>query len=284
MSRSAAGELLSQVLSILDVPAPSEGFGALRLWGQTGTRPGSWVAAADPVYLEARLDHLVLHRFDDAELGESEIADLFDHLQENLAADGDEGFLSKGRFGYIHRTHPMEVAGASPELAQGSSPEEFLPSGRQAKAHDRLQSEVQMSLFGSAVNERRANAGKPPVSGLWMWGGGIAPTVGRMPLPPLYANDPLLRGYWLAASAAVADWTGNLESCLERSPEGFVAALPTSVTGGNAEPIDPQLAFLRRMLRRGRLRAVTLVTGGGLRVEVDRWSPLRLWRRELILP
>src|SRR5690606_15742454 len=121
---------------------------------------------------------------------DAEVAGLFAHLQENLGEAG-EGFSSVGKFGYIHRRCPMDVAQASPAVAQGNFPEDFLPTGEQAKAHDRLQSEVQMCLYGSAVNQRRADAGKLPVNALWMWGGGIAPALPSMPLPPLYANEPL---------------------------------------------------------------------------------------------
>src|SRR5690606_36367474 len=159
---SAPGEMLSQILSILAAPTPSQGLGALRLWGQTGTPPEGWLAAADPIFLEAQLNHVVLHGLDEADLDDAEVAGLFAHLQENLG-EGGEGFSSVGKFGYIHRRCPMDVAQASPAVAQGNFPEDFLPTGEQAKAHDRLQSEVQMCLYGSAVNQRRADAGKLPV-------------------------------------------------------------------------------------------------------------------------
>ena len=55
------GEMLARVTRELGLPYPEAGLGALRMWGQTGDRPTSWIAGADPVYLEARLDHLCLH-------------------------------------------------------------------------------------------------------------------------------------------------------------------------------------------------------------------------------
>src|SRR5690606_32150356 len=278
----ARGEVLSQILSILSLPQPPEGLGALRLWGQTGAPPDGWIAAADPVFLEARLNHLVLHRLDEAELDEAEVASLFAHLQQHLAENGDEGFSSVGKVGYVHRRHAMEVARASPAVAEGSFPEDFLPDGERSRAHDRLQGEVQMCLYESAVNQRRTLEGKPPVTGLWMWGGGVAPAVPKRPLPPLFADEPLCRGYWLAASAAVAGWTGDLEACLARSPDGFVAVLPASAVAGSPDRIDAHLDFLRRMLRRGRLRAVTLL-GQGFRVDIGRWDALRLWRRKFTM-
>ena len=58
-------ELLATVLDALNRPYPEQGLAALRMWGQTGDRPTVWLAAADPVYLEPRLDHLCLHALDD---------------------------------------------------------------------------------------------------------------------------------------------------------------------------------------------------------------------------
>ena len=57
-------ELLASILGALNLPYPESGLGALRMWGQTGDRPTVWIAAADPVYLEPRLDHLCLHAQD----------------------------------------------------------------------------------------------------------------------------------------------------------------------------------------------------------------------------
>jgi len=36
---------LAQVLGALGLERPVEGLAALRMWGQTGDRPGTWVAA-----------------------------------------------------------------------------------------------------------------------------------------------------------------------------------------------------------------------------------------------
>lgn len=275
--RSAPDELLLQVLSVLSVAAPATSFGALRLWGQTATRPEGWVAAADPVFLEPMLDHLVLHALHEEELGEGEVAEIFDYLQNSLAADGEHAFMSVGNVGYLRGARPMPTARASPAAAQGGSPESFFPRGNGATAHDRLQSEVQMCLHQSEVNERRAMSGKRPVNGLWMWGGGAAPLPSKKSLPPLYADDPLFRGYWSSVSAAIAGWPRDLEECLEASPAGFVAVLPEA--SGTASEMSTHLGVLRRMLQRGRLRAVTLIPGRGLRVEINRWDRLRLWRR-----
>jgi hypothetical protein len=153
-----------------------------------------------------------------------------------------------------------------------------MPAGLPARAHDRLQSEVQMCLFESPVNQRRMAAGQRPVNALWLWGGGAASQSATV-LPALYADDPLFRGYWLSASAEAADWPGSLPACLEASPAGFVAVLPEPECPGADAALNAHVADLRRLLQRGRLRAMTVVSADGLRVDMSRWDSLRLWRR-----
>jgi hypothetical protein len=283
LERGAPGELLPRVLSALGVTPPAGGSGALRLWGQTGKRPAGWVAAADPVYLEARLDHLFLHALPASELPEADVREIFGYLQ-NVLAVGGSAFASVGRLGYLHCGQPMMTAKVSPAVAQGDAPGDYMPAGVQAKAHDRLQSEVQMCLYESAVNERRAQAGLRPINGLWLWGGGVAGPFSPSALPPLYADDPLMTGYWFSSGAPAAPWPGDIEACLGASPGGFVAVVPEECGFDLTATHEAPLSVLRRMLQRGRLRSMTLLFRDGLRADVGRWDALRWWRHSTVLP
>jgi len=284
--RSTRGEVLLEALSALGVTSPPEALGALRLWGQTGQQPAGWVAAADPVCFEARLDHLVLHPL--PALSEGEVAEIFAYLQKTLATPDSVEFVSVGALGYVRRDQPMATASASPEVAQGSSPEAFLPSGGEAGAHDRLQGEIQMCLYEADVNRRRVQHGMPPVNALWLWGGGFAePPLKQSPakpLPALFTGDPVFKGYWQSVQAPVADWPGDLGACLKVSPSGFVAVLPNEERADGAGAIDANLSVLRRMLQRGRLRRATVLFADGLRADRGRWDALRLWRRDTAVP
>jgi hypothetical protein len=93
-------ELLASIVDELGLPCPDEGLAALRMWGQTGDRPTVWIAAADPVYLEPRLDHLCLHALQRAGIPASDLRPLFDHLQSTLASDKCFGFARLGQYGY----------------------------------------------------------------------------------------------------------------------------------------------------------------------------------------
>jgi len=276
-----ATEPLLRVLSALNLPLPEGGLAALRLWGQTGEKPAGWHAAADPVCLEAGLNRLYLRVLSGPELPEHDVAEIFQHLQDALAADRSWSLFRRGTCGYLQSDQAMSTASASPQVAQGDSPGDFLPEGEQARAHDRLQGEVQMCLHENAVNRRRERAGMHPVNALWFWGGGTAPGQSTTALPPLYADDPLFTGYWLSRSAQAAPWPEDFDACLEASPQGFVAVAPTAEPAGEAGDSGAGLRVLFRMLEEGRLRRLTLLFPDGLRADCRRSDRLRWWRRDL---
>ena len=88
-----------------------QGLAALRMWGQTGDRPTVWIAAADPVYLEPRLDHLVPARAAAAGIPPSDLRPLFDHLQEpRWPSDQRFGFARLGQCGYLRAEAGISTA------------------------------------------------------------------------------------------------------------------------------------------------------------------------------
>jgi len=48
----------------------------------------------------------------------------------------------------------------------------MMPQGRDAVRWRALGNEIQMLLHGHALNQKRLEAGVPPISSLWLWGGG----------------------------------------------------------------------------------------------------------------
>ena len=270
-----AGEPLLAVLSALGGPGPDAGVGALRLWGETGDRPDGWVACADPVYLEARLNHVILHPLQPQEVSAAEVREVFEHLQRELGGDGASVFCAVGTSGYLQRSGPMLTAEVSPFVAGGDTPAAWMPSGEQAEEHDRLQSEVQMSLYQCGLNQRRAGSGLRPLNALWLWGGGAAPQPSSIALPPLYADDPLFRGFWKMAAADISGWPASADAVAGATE--FVAVMPP--VAQHAAAIDEHLTLPRRMLEQGKLRSMTLLFSDGTRADLSRWDKLRFWRR-----
>jgi len=270
-------EPLAQVAQELGLPYPEQGFAALRMWGQTGDRPANWIAAADPVYLEPRLDHLVLHALRRVDVQPAEMRVLIDHLQTTLADGKQYGFMRLGSYGYLSARSPIATASVPAYVVDNKKPYDFLPSGEDTAEHRNLLSEIEMALHEHEVNLNREANGHLPVNSLWLWGGGTAPEQKTRAQPPLFSDDALLTGYWNTATGVVESWPGDIKTCLEKSVAGFVAETPEFAD--SPAPLDSWLEELREALRSGRLSSLTLLFRDGLRAHVRRNHALRIWRR-----
>lgn len=268
---------LAEVLRALGRDCPREGLAALRMWGQTGERPGTWVAAAEAVYLEPRLDRLFLHVLGPDDVSGPDLRRLFDALQAALGGDGELGFVRLGGCGYIRSARPMVTPAGSPVPLDGQNPEGALPPAETAADTLNLISEIEMTLHGQPVNAERLSRGEPPVNSLWLWGGGHAPEPRTVAVPPFFGGEPLLRGYWQSVSGGIRDWPGSIGACLDATPGGFVAAIPTQAAQGAGFQED--LAALRDALRAGRLEGARLISADGIRATLRRADRLRIWRR-----
>jgi hypothetical protein len=273
---TAPRELLSRILAFLNLPCPETGLGALRMWGQTGDRPTVWIAAADPVYLEPRLDHLCLHAQDEEAAPASDLRPLIDHVQTTLGDDRDYGFARLGTYGYLRAGKAIATADVPAYVVHRDMPNEYMPIGDGADSYRSLVSEVEMALHDHEINERRQEQGHQPINCLWFWGGGTAPEQETIPHPPLFANDPMLVGHWLSKTGVVANWPGDIPSCAEASVAGFVAVVP-----GHEGPelLARCLSDLRDLLAEGRLSGLTLLFRDGIEATVRPKHRWRFWRR-----
>ncbi len=279
-SSDEAEEGLAGALRAIGHAVPAEGLAALRFWGQTGERPGAWIAAADPVHLEARLDHLRLHALRGDDIARPDLRDLVDYLQEGLGDDERYAFARLGRFTYLRGHEPIATAAVSPDAIDGRAPDEFMPAGEDAATHDQLLSELQMALHDHAVNQRRAASGRRSINSIWFWGGGTAPEQDPRPIPPLFGEDPLFRGYWDSCAGVIKPWKGNIDEALSIAPDGFVAVVPDESDYSRPEAMTACLDQLRSILKRGDLRQLTLLFRDGLKIEIARHDVLRFWREE----
>ncbi len=272
-------EIFALTLRAIGHTAPSDGLGALRFWGQTGERSGAWMAAADPVHLEAGLNHLRLHAFRGDEIPRSDLRRLFESLQEMVGEDGRFAFARLGPLAYLRSNEPIVTSSVSPAAIDGREPGDFMPAGEAAAAHDRLLGELQMALHDHEVNRIRASAGKRTINSIWFWGGGTAPEQALRPLPPVFSNDPLIRGYWLSCAGSGNAWTDDLDEALELAPDGFVAVVPAETAAPGQQAISDLLERLRLVLKRGDLSRLTLLFRDGLSIEIASSDRYRFWRR-----
>jgi hypothetical protein len=269
-------ELLSVVLGELGMPSPEQGHAALRMWGQTGDRPAAWIAGADPVYLEPRLDSLCLHALRREDLPLEDTRPLIDHLQQALAVESDIGFARVGGCAYLSAQAPMLTANLPAYVIDRQDPGEYLPTGEGSADHRRLTSEIEMALHEHEVNLERTSRGVQPVNGLWIWGGGYAPEQVTEACPPLYTDDPLLTGYWLSKTGVADMWPGSIDACIEQSVAGFVAVTPNYENDDDV--LESCLNELRLALNSRRLSKLILIFRDGIFADVRRSQAVRIWR------
>jgi len=170
---------------------------------------------------------------------------------------------------------------------------EALPAGEGAPELRRLTAEIEMWLHGHPLNGERARRGAPPVSTLWLWGGGapaLAPATSAGQITAAaFGEDAYVRGLWRMAggeSAAMpVDWEALISGrCVQRAlgvveVAGLLHAhsswrLSDAVADIDRRLLSPSLAALHR----GELERLTLIANDRcltLRA-ADRW---RLWRR-----
>ena len=255
---------------------------------------GRVVWLATPLHLIAGLASV---HFDRRSLLRLPLTDL-----EALAAGFGETFRGSGL-----ELHPLEsgellLAGAAQAMpATTTEPArllleplaEALPAGEGAPALRRLTAEIEMWLYGHPLNDERARRGAPPVSTLWLWGGGAqavkCPAASQQIGAAAFAADAYVRGLWRVAGGETAampvDWAAVLEEPRVQRALGVVEVaellhahpawrLADALAEIDRRWLSPSLAALHR----GGLDRLVLVANDRcltLRA-VDRW---RLWRR-----
>lgn len=276
--QSPLSGVFATVLSEIGAPVPTSGLAALRFWGQTGERSGSWMAAADPVHLQTRLRDLRVRCLGSEQVSRAEIKAIFDTIQNELGADGQFSFVNISDCGYVSCEQSIEVAETPAAVADGHVPDQFTPSGASAKSYHQLLGEIQMLLHEHEINVQRQGRGLPEINSLWLWGGGKAPKINERSLPVLYSNDPLFNGYWQSCAGTIKTWQDNFEKCIENATQEFVAVTPYAETEKASEHLANYLQQLQSHLRAGELRRLTLLFRDGLSVKLHAADRFRFWR------
>jgi hypothetical protein len=246
------------------VPVPSVATAALA--PNASRSAGAWVCLATPVHMLAGMTSVSLAADGILELEPAEA--------DALAADFNRVFggggvsLERGRDALLlcRFDAPLRATTSSPEAAAGHDIWAYLPRGEDAPRLKRLTSEIEMWLFDHAVNRRRREAQQPVVTGLWLWGEGVADAE-----PPVVhgwtAGDDLLFGSFARAArypgastsgvVAVPDWPGT--AVWRDAEERWLAPALADLSAGRLQSIE--LSAHRRCVR---------VTARALR---------RFWRR-----
>jgi len=163
-----------------------------------------------------------------------------------------------------------------------------------AAALRRLGAEIEIWLHEHPENLARAARAELPVTGLWMWGGGIATRTPRTPAGTLlesaraYGCDPYLDGLWCARGARTQALPESIEALLLEPARTSVIVLELAQllasdaragVGDAIAMLDARwIAPAAAHLARGELTSLTLIANDRC-LMLGRRDWLKRWRR-----
>jgi len=154
--------------------------------------PTEWLRA-DPVYLLADRNGLILFDSETVGLEENEADCLIELLNDGLAADGItlKRGISASRW-YVSMSNVGTTWSHSPRALSGQAIEPHSGDLRQSVELKRLMTSVQMLLHQSPVNAYRESEEKRPVNSVWLWGFGTLPLQTDKELSMVIGSDDLV--------------------------------------------------------------------------------------------
>jgi len=248
---------------------------------------GCWFHA-DPVHLRPDRDRLLLFAGPALALRADEADALVAAFNAHFAGDGLYLIAARPDRWYLRVVEPPNLRTCPLYDVVGRDLDACLPSGPDARAWNRWQNEAQMLFYGHPVNQARETAGRPVISGVWTWGGGVLSAVSGGPALTI-ADHPLAVGLALAGGgarrgldaldcAARRDATGTVlvfwDSLWQAVPAGDVDAWRRGL-----DALDALVATLWSELAAKRLRHLTIDDGSGDRFTLSRADQRCFWRR-----
>lgn len=252
---------------------------------------GSDWLCADPVNLSFAREHLLLNEFPADELRAEDVSALIVALNETFGDVGTFEAATPNRW-YLRLTAPARARFFPLHDVVGRPVRDFLPEGEDARLWQRTMNELQVVLHNHPVNQAREAAGHRPANSLWLWGAGMPRPAPQSATRAIQADDPLMRGFALAAGCAVAtpDCAKALDgNALVVLDDLLLPALHLDIDSWRARLAKLEhtwFAPLAAALRGKRLRALRITAPGDrgtLEVEVHAADAWKFWRKPLPL-
>lgn len=182
-----------------------------------------YVLVADPVTLVAGRDDVVLAG-KVTDLDRDAAAALIGTLNRHFAGDAIAFVAPRPDAWFLRAERDLALVTTPTWAVLGQPIFAHLPRGPEGKTWQRWQTEIQMLLFENDVNNARERRGLPPVSGVWLWGGGR--------LPALDVPDPV---QVFAAEGIIGDLARGLARQTGHAADGVPAACGAMLAGKTPE-------------------------------------------------
>ena len=279
--------------------------------GASAPAPGApstlWLAT--PVHLIAGLTSLHLDRRSLLQLSAAELEGFAADFNQTFGGDDPAAalrlrpLLPSGQF-LLQAPANLKATTTEPALALVTDLEASLPKGPQAAPFKRLGAELEIWLHSHPLNEARRRRGELPVSTLWLWGGGPAPTPAHgasgpgarqdsasrpEPATVVFGNDAYLVGLSGVSGVDVRALPAELAQVIAHTQAQRALVVTELTPLLHAQPhwtvfdavadLDHRyMAPALTALTDGRLQGVSFIANN-VELRVERGDRLKFWRR-----
>ncbi len=246
---------------------------------------GYWYCA-DPVYLKADRDQVLLARPASIQNGEADrLIASFNRLFDE---DGIQLYKGTAERWYLRAEEPWQLQTTPLEQVEGRVVRELMPQGVDALRWSKTLTEIEMLFFGHSVNRQRERAGRSLINSLWLWGE-HQQQVDHLPWDLLVGEHPLLKGIHrlqqipiLPGDAAFDEWIstpGNGLMILDGLRHYQRAAMQNEIAD-YLQTLEQRLfAPALFALKQGLLNELVIRPANGTSYNIRRSHLGRFWRR-----
>jgi hypothetical protein len=178
---------------------------------------------------------------------------------------------------YVQVASSPDIQTTALDVAVGRDIRPLLPHGRDAAFWNAFLNEVQMLLFEHPLNLAREARGELPVSGVWVYGGGVLPARATGALPTLLTDDAVASGLAALHASTYHEVPQSMHALLQHD-----ASLAWLVADASAAAVINEFPLLWQALHGGSLRQLVLNIALGDRVlqcRLGKWDTYKFWRK-----
>lgn len=245
---------------------------------------GYWLCA-EPVYLHADLDHVLLFDRSSLELSKQELAQLVSEIDEMLLEQGITTHHGHQQSLFFRSADKSDVVFTAIAEVSGKNILQHLPEGAEAAKWRLLQNEIQMQMSQSIVNQERQQRGLVSVNGLWFWGGGyLLRAKYKQVFDVVFANDLFNQGLARLTGIKAEKFINDFD-LIDPEKNSLVAFNQIENTAAawrdfllmlEKNWIQPALALMKK----GKLTTLTVVTGQ-LKITFSKQHLGKFWKRSI---
>jgi hypothetical protein len=167
---------------------------ALRLLVAGKFESGQNYMCADPVHLQADMDHALLTSSRDMAISAQESQELCDALNQHFQQDGIE-FIRMATEKWIVATQKDIHINTTPLIyAIGRNVNFILPQGESSTYWKQVLTEAQMLMHAHNVNDARESSGRQTINSLWFHGSGSLPQINRCRVTHVCSDNEIFKG------------------------------------------------------------------------------------------